>query len=115
MKRYSLIILALLIISSIKSQQLCDDESFIPKSAKECYTLEPFKEKADYCCYVYIKMTDGNSRAICMSATDEEYREKNEQIEKMKRTNPSISDMELICNSSYFLKLSISIILLFIF
>ena len=110
MKRYSLIILVLLIISSIKSES-CDD-NISPESAKECFKLETSKEESD-CCYLYV-VENGVKKAQCQSITKEKYKEAKEEKKKIKAKGQPI-DADIICNSSYFLKLSLLIILLFIF
>ena len=113
MNRYILIILVLSIISDIKSSQMCD-WGLQPENAEDCLKLEVDKDDGDYCCYESKKYKDGSESIYCAIYEKEEYKEKNEIIQDAKENEIDLLEYEIVCNSSYFLKFSLLIILLII-
>ena len=113
MNRYILIILFLSIISNIISSQKCES-GLQPENAEDCLKLEVDKDEGDYCCYVYSKFKDGTESIFCDPYFKEDYKEKDEDIQDTKESNTNLLEYDIVCNSSYFLKFSLLIILLII-
>ena len=115
MNIFRIIILSLLILYSNESS-FCNDPSYTPNSAEDCYKLEFDEEDvSDYCCYLSGKTSDNQEKKLCIGVDKEEIKDKEEAIES------GVFDYlfgiktvdALDCNSSsHFLKLSLIIILI---
>ena len=118
MKGYSLIILFVLIIYSHEETiTYCDDFSN-PTSLKDCDGL-PFGEdyeegEVDYCCFISYKLVgEEETQTHCEGYSKAEYKNKDQFIRE-ELEEGYFSQYDIVCNSSYFLNISLFTILLFI-